>query len=399
MDHDPQVAEALAATHATDRTAYESFGARGQAVARRAGDWGFRARRWLGSLSLDALRWSERVLGAVLDWLLRVLDKVLFGPYRLLSRAVAALSAVVVGGLKAGVGGFVWLASGLLGLLDLSLGRLARAIGLRGGSAALRERIMQLRLRIARARRLLIVFRRAARRAIDRGWRRLRASLSALLSRLIAGLDWGGRNLLFRPCAWLFNPRWPGGRPLLVHEGATRLAGFVLAAIALYVGALILAYIKTKALILHGTINTALWKADASYAANMLTIGAAHASISLTVALSKFVLLPVLAAARRGMKNNRYTQAVAYAYTRRRLAAERIDARNESHEPTAVGATTVAGSAVAPAAAPPRRPLAFLERLTHHIIAGTVPEVYEVKLARQRGVAVPRGTPAPGAAE
>jgi hypothetical protein len=188
-----------------------------------------------------------------------------------------------------------------------------------------------------------------------------------------------------------------------VHRGASRLLGFLLAALALYIGGVILAYIKAKALILHGIINTDLWKANASWLANMITIGAAHGAISLGVAMSKFVLLPVLAAARRGMKNNYYTKAIAFAYTRRRLAAERIDAKAVR---AAVSREHPGPFGTAPAAHPTahephRRPLKFLETLTHHIIAGTVPEAYEVKLAEQREAHGPAkaALPAPGPGE
>lgn len=374
MEHDSNIEAAIAASHAADRVAFRSLGERPRALAWRAGAWGFRARRWLGTLGHDALRLSERILGVVLDRLLFVLDKVLFGPYRALVRGVVAAARWVVGLLKAGVGALVWLLGGLAGLLDRALAWESRRLGARGGSLALRWRIDAVRTRISRFRRILRVLRRSWRRAIDRGWQHTRAGVVGLLRFLAAVVDWMALNLLYRPCAWLFHPHWPGGRPLLLSPALNRLAGFVLAAVALYLGGLLLAYIKTKALILHGTINTALWKADASYLANVVKIGAVHAMISLGVAMSKFVLLPVLAAARRGMKNNRYTQAIAYRYTRRRLAAERLDARIARRE----------AASPEPPAGKPARPLKFLETLTHHIIAGTVPEVWEVKLARQR---------------
>ena len=386
MEYDNAVEAAIAASHAADRAAFRSLGARPRALAWRAGAWGFRARRWLGTLGHDALRLSERMLGVVLDRLLLVLDKLLFGPYRALVRGVVALARWIVGSLKAGVGALVWVLGGLAGLLDRVLAWESRRIGTRGGSLALRWRLDAVRARIARFRRLLPVLRRSWRRAIDRGWQNVIAGAETLLRRLAAAVDWMALNLLYRPCAWLFHPHWPGGRPLLLSPALNKLAGFVLAAVALYLGGLLLAYIKTKALILHGTINTGLWKADASWLANVVLIGAVHAMISLGVAMSKFVLLPVLAAARRGMKNNRYTQAIAWRYTRRRLAAERLDARIARRE----------AESPAPPAGKPRRPLRFLETLTHHIIAGTVPEAWEAKLARQREGR--RGAPVPGRA-
>ena len=372
MQLDGPVSLAIAESHAMDRQAYESLGAYARWAARRCGTLLLSARRFLVWFSHWVLRGSERLLGVALEWLLWLGDKVLFGPYRVVVRAIVGIGQAVTAILKQLAGAVIGLFSLVLGAIDQVLGFAARRLSDRPRSSAVLRVIVRWRQRLHHARRRLRILRRAIRRAIDRGWQNLRDQARNAVLALGRGIDWFTGHIMFRPLAWLFNPRLPGGRPLFLHEGVTRLAGFLLAALALYLGAAVLAYIKAKALMLHATINMELWSADASPIRNVVIIGAAHAAISISVAASKFVLLPVLAAARRGIKNNRYTQAIAYRYVRRLRAVQRRDAWMALSRPQTP-------------APKPRASLKFVETLIRHIIAGTVPETYEVKIRNQQG--------------
>ncbi len=364
------VARAIAESQADDRRAYEGLGPAWRLAADRVGDTLFNGRRFAVRASKLVLRGSEQALGVILEWLLWLGDKILFGPYRSAVRAIVAFGRAVTGALK-------WLAGSLIGSIGLVLAVLDALLGItdrlltRGpGSSRLHEAIVSWRRRLRFERRRLRVLKRAVRRAIERGWQHLGDLARRGLIALGQGIDWFARNVMFRPLVWLFNPRLPNGNPLLLHEGMNRTAGFLLAAAALYLGVLVLAYVKAMALLLHGTINVTLWKVDAPLLLNLVTIGLAHAAISLGVAASKFVLLPVLAAARRGIKNNAFTQAIAHCYVRRKHADERRDEKT--------GADVQASPR-------PRASLAFVERLVQHIVTGTVPETYEVKLRQQSG--------------
>lgn len=370
MQLDETVMRAIAESHARDRLAYLSLGGSARAAAGRLARLLFRSRQGIATAWHWTLRGSEHVLGVILDWLLWLADKILFGPYRTLVRAIVAIGRAIASVLKQLVGAALGLAGLAIGTLDGLIALLARVLPVRDSGRGLRARLEVLHTRLQRLRRLLPLLKRRWQRAIERGWRRLGELARAAIATLFRGIDWVSRNLMFRPLAWLFNPRLPGGAPLLGNETATRIAGFVLAAVALYLGVMLLAYIKAKALLLHGTINVKLWKVDAPLAVNLIKIGAAHAAISAGVAASKFVLLPVLAAARRGIKNNALTQAVAYRYVLRKAAAQR-----------ALRRTVIATASHAEA---PRGALRFLDRLVEHIVAGTVPETYEVKLRRQQ---------------
>lgn len=370
-----EVEAAVAATHARDRAAFRSLGARAQVAAIRLGMLGFWLRRWLGDVCQRTLRGSERILGAVLERAISVADKIIFGPYRVLRRGLAVLFHGIGSGLKAASDGLIGAASLILRGIEAGLGWVSQWFSPRRSAAGTIAWIEVLRRRLGRSQLVLKVIRRRWRRAIDLAWRWLQAGAGEVL--VIAGqsVRWIACNLLYRPCAWIFNPRLPGGRPLLISEGLTRFAGFVLAAVALYLGAALLAYIKTKALVLHGSINSSLWRPDASHMANLAMLGGGHAAIAIGVALSKFVLLPVLAAARRGMKNNRFTQAIAYQYARRlRVARQR----------ESVGMATEPATAATTAAVALKKPLRFLETLVQHIMSGTVPEAYEVKPGLKR---------------
>lgn len=365
MQLDETLARAIAESHALDRVAYLGLGGRARGLADRSAKLLFLLRFGIARLWHQALRGSEYVLGVILDWLLWLGDKLLFAPYRAVVRALVAFGRAVAVALKQIVAGALWVAGLVLGGIDVILGLISRMLPARSGGG-LKALIEGWRVRLRRMRLFLKVLKRIAQRAIERAWRRLGWSIRAGIAALGQAVDWVSRNLMFRPLVWLFNPRLPGGGPLLYSETLTRLAGFVLAAVALYLGVLVLAYIKAMALMLHGTINVSLWKVDAPLLLNVVKIGAAHAAISAGVAASKFVLLPVLAAARRGIKNNAITQAIAYRYVRRKMAAERIAAQ--------------ASATVAPGdGRKPRASLRFVEKLVHHIVAGTVPEAYEVK--------------------
>lgn len=370
-----EVEAAVAASHARDRAAFQSLGARAQVAAIRLGLLGFGLRRWLGDVCQRTLRGSEWVLGAVLERVICVADKIIFGPYRVLKRGFAVLFHGIGSGLKAASDGMIGAASLVLVGIEAGLGRVSRFFSPRGKSAGVLDWIEAMRRNVERSQLVLKVVRRRWRRAIDLAWRWLQSGAGEAVAMAGRCVRWIACNVLFRPCAWIFNPRLPGGRPLLISEGVTRFAGFVLAAVALYLGAALLAYIKTKALVLHGSINSSLWRPDASHMANLAMLGGGHAAIAIGVALSKFVLLPVLAAARRGMKNNRFTQAIAYQYARRlRVARQR----------ESVGMATEPATAATTAAVALKKPLRFLETLVQHIMSGTVPEAYEVKPGLKR---------------
>lgn len=366
MQLDEALVRAIAQSHALDRVAYLGLGHGARGLADRSAKLLLLLRIGIAQLWHKVLRGSEYVLSVLLDWLLWLGDKLLFAPYRAVVRVLIAFGRALAVALKQVVAGALGLAGLALGALDAVLGLIGRLLPARTGGG-LKALIEQWRVQIRRTRLLLKVLKRIAQRAIERAWRRLGVAIRSAIAAFGYGIDWVSRNLMFRPLVWLFNPRLPGGRPLLYSEALTRLAGFLLAAVALYIGVLVLAYIKAKALMLHGTINVRLWKVDAPLLLNVIKIGAAHAAISAGVAASKFVLLPVLAAARRGIKNNAMTQAIAYRYVRRKMAAERLLAR--------AAFKTASGKI-----RKPRASLRFVEKLVHHIVAGTVPEAYEVKM-------------------
>lgn len=323
---DPEIAQkAREYIQAQDMAAYNRLSPRMKKLATRLGALGYKVRRRIGMFGHNSVRRVERVLGVALEKTLWLADKVLFGPYRFIINKAEQAGQAVVNGLKWTVKRVIGAGNWVLNGVDNALGFSETFLKNKNGDNTLIKKIEAMRTSIVNGRRRLRITSYRARKVIDRSWHQVKTGTKNAIKAAAHGCEWAASTLIYTPFAWVFNPRWPNGKPLLMNEMLNKTLGFGLAGLTFAVTLQALAVLKVYALGWHATINTALWNPEAAYLTNLAIIGAGHAAISSSLAIGKMVLLPLIAAARTGLKNYDLTAGIAAQYTERLEMSCRLD--------------------------------------------------------------------------
>lgn len=325
--HNPHVDAALATEFEEDRKAYEALSPRAKKLAED------RAKRlyWYTSginnagyhvlrKGDDALKYSgETVVYYATNaavYTAEALKWAFYGPYIAIAYTAKGAGWLIKEGAKG-------IASAAITAAGATMQGLGAAFGF-GAKRAEKSKIVPNRWRQSivntfsgisdrfyRSRRILKVARWRTRKAIEQGWKNTKDFFADGLNSIAYGARWFSRNIMYKPLVWAFNPRKRDGSPLFGSESANRKWAFAAAGLIGVASGLGLLGLKTFLFGLHAYAGTSV---------------VMHAGISLIAKASTFVVLPIIAASKRGLKNVPEIRAMAYRY---RLMQDRD---NKAHE-------------------------------------------------------------------
>ena len=180
-------------------------------------------------------------------------------------------------------------------------------------------------------------------------------------------LEYYGALGLYRATKWIMNPVTPSGKPLLGHKKLNKAVGLIAAAAIFTVAGTGLVQLEIISKVWHAEIAHAGLTSTAPIYITLAKQAVFHGLLSFGMTVEKFVVLPVLAAARDTLKSSGFVQGVSYQYNSR-LRAKAPEA--------------------------PGRRFNIIKTSIEQLVEKSSPEFYEVRLAhyqelRKKGTTKP----------
>ncbi len=278
---------------------------------------------FLASIGFTGRQGIVGIAGIVIAVLEILVNYLLFWPYRKIWECLLWLADGLADVAKFPITGFVLMVTGFVAVALAILDQITRALtwleahGITGGVT-----VLAWLKRLSVAREFLIVLARQVREwgsrvklAIDAAWERMKAFAQALLHRTWEFIEYYGAISLFRLAKWILNPRTPSGLPFLVSERLNTLFGIVLAAIAFVILSSFLTAVGVWAKFMHARLVESFMMDSGPIEWKLAKQALYHPLITISLTSVKFVLLPIIAAARQALKSTDFTRGVAHAYS------------------------------------------------------------------------------------
>ena len=214
-------------------------------------------------------------------------------------------------------------------------------------------------------------------------WRKKKRRFRSALAKTGEFLEYRGAIGLYRAFKWMLDPRRPSGKPLLGNEKINKAVGLIAAVAMFGILSFQLSKIIVLGKILHIKLAQSLVTNTAPLWIKALQQTVLHPAITIGLTAVKFVMLPVIAAARGRMKSTDFTQGIAYQYNTMLHEENENNLKREFNKQAKYAPKAddpkwkeFRNKAVTAAS---KKSLSFIRTFFRHIVEKSSPEFYEVR--------------------